>query len=810
VVAVSLNNLAVLYARQARFDEAEPLYRRALEITEKVHGQEHPSVAISLNNLAAVCEQQGRLAEAVPLLQRSLRTREGKLGEDHPDVAVALNNLAAVYARQGHANRAEPLYQRALRIREKGDDHDSHALALNNLGLFYGERGQYSKAEALLKRARTMWEGKHGGTHPAVALAYFNLAVVYARQGKFAEAVPLLERALRIREDWFDPDHPSVLRSRNVLADIYATLERWDEATALYQQARHDLRRHLRINLAPLGPPQQLAYLAQNNEPAYHEALYFAKLRRTAPGVADLAAGWLLNGKGLAQEALAEPLALARGQRSPELTAVYRELLGVRSRAAFLTLELARPGQVKQGREELTRVLRRERELTEHLARAVHGRPPTADWVELAELRKALPADAVYVDFALYKTASAKGQAKSARYLACVVPPAERGAVELFDLGPAAPIEGAVQAVRQALKESVQTIEDVGEPTAEARLAAPLKVLARLVLEPLYGKLGKASRWVIGPDAALWLVPLEILPLPDGRYAVEGHAVRYVTSGRDLLAQGPAGIQPGPALVLADPDYDGPIPAGITSPTSVALRNWATAEKLPRFARLPGTASEVGAVVPALRRLTGGEPVVKTGKEAQEAVVKSSKRPRVLVLSTHGYFLPDQEAAVPELFADALPAALSKAGKPLENPLLRCGLALAGANRKGPLPEGADDGILTGLEVLGCDLTGTELVVLSACETGLGQVNVGDGVAGLRQAFHLAGAKAVLASLWQVPDRPTAELMAAFFAELEKGTEKAEALRQAKLRLIERRRALDGAVHPFFWSAFTLTVQGKE
>jgi CHAT domain-containing protein len=300
-----------------------------------------------------------------------------------------------------------------------------------------------------------------------------------------------------------------------------------------------------------------------------------------------------------------------------------------------------------------------------------------------------------------------------------------------------------------------------------------------------------------------------MLPLPDGRYAVEAHTIRYVTSGRDLLRSEPTERVSGPALVLADPDYDGPAAVQGVSAPPTRTRNPISSGKLPRFTRLPGTALEAATVAPALKRLTDRPPEVKTGRAATEEAAKAARGPRVLVLSTHGYFLPDQEAAVPEFFAGAPRTALSKAGKPLENPLLRCGLALAGANYKGPRTDGAEDGILTGLEVVGCDLAGTELVVLSACETGLGQVNVGEGVAGLRQAFHLAGAKAVLASLWRVPDRQTAELMSGFFAELEQGGDQAAALRRAQLRLIRARRELDGAAHPLYWAAFTLTAAGN-
>src|SRR5262249_24795041 len=158
---------------------------------------------------------------------------------------------------------------------------------------------------------------------------------------------------------------------------------------------------------------------------------------------------------------------------------------------------------------------------------------------------------------------------------------------------------------------------------------------------------------------------------------------------------------------------------------------------------------EARAIAPKLTAYTGREPALRTGKEALEGIVKALARPHVLVLATHGFFLPDREAALPDwMRMEGLRPALTKNGKPLENPLRRCRLALSGANRREGLPEGADDGILTGLEIVGTDLRGCELVVLSACETGLGEVNVGEGVSGLRQAFQLAGAHSVLATLW--------------------------------------------------------------
>jgi CHAT domain-containing protein len=231
--------------------------------------------------------------------------------------------------------------------------------------------------------------------------------------------------------------------------------------------------------------------------------------------------------------------------------------------------------------------------------------------------------------------------------------------------------------------------------------------------------------------------------------------------------------------------------------------------KIGRVAKLPGTAIEAALVRDNLPKVKDQEPLLYSESYALESVAKTLRRPQMALFSTHGFFLSDQRRAAEKSLASANAArsvAMTAAGRPFENPLLRCGLLFAGCNpRNAGEPGQGDDGVLTGIEVLGIDFRGTELVVLSACESGIGAVNTGEGIAGLRQAFQLAGAKSVLATLWQIPDRDSALLMNDFFSKLAAGETKAEALRQAQVARIQARRERFGEAQAYYWAAWTVT-----
>ena len=245
-------------------------------------------------------------------------------------------------------------------------------------------------------------------------------------------------------------------------------------------------------------------------------------------------------------------------------------------------------------------------------------------------------------------------------------------------------------------------------------------------------------------------------------------------------------------MLIADPDFDMTGIGNATIPEKTTNGARRSITRLDRVQRLPGTAYEAKAVLPSLERYTQSKAQLFLDREATELRYKSVLSPRVLLLGTHGYFFDKQEVRVKGdpyfTLADQTETvtALTRDGELIENPLLRCGLLFAGCNAEDA--PGADDGVLTGLEIVDTDLRGTELVVLSACDTGIGDVRNGEGVAGLRQAFQLAGALSVVATLWKIPDDETSQFMNDFFGYLADGASKSDALRLAQINRIAEQR----------------------
>jgi len=855
LVAEPLIHLANIYTSQRLYARAEPLYERALALREASLGKDHLEVAETLGGLAWFYDLQGLYARAEPLLARALAIREAALGKDHPLIADVLSQLANIYQVQGLNARAQPLFARALAIRKAAFGEDSRFVAtvLFDLGTLYVAQGLYARAEPLLLRALAIREAAHGRTHPFVATTLCRLGNLYVALGAYARAEPLLRHALAIQEAALGGNHPFVAETLNHLARLYSAQGKYGRARPLHERAlaiqdatyggNHpsfaETLNHLGVvHLAQRRPAQALPLFtrafALSERRLRQESLGFSEARlasflqflradeerlyallRAHPddaGVRRLALGaaLLLKGRSVGESSdISRTIYRSLSARDRE---TFERLRGLRTQLAQLSLQgpgRLPPADHQRRLEELAaQGTALEADLAQRSAplRALTTLPPPAEIVD--RVAAALPGDAAlvelitYVDRPLVPGPGTPGTHRpgSLRYLALVLFP--DATIRYRDLGAAGPIDAAVSRLRDALA------------NRDASVQASAQALHQLAFQPLLPLLGTTRRLFLSPDGQLSLVPFAALH--DGqRFLVDTFDFTYLPSGKHLLPRPQESAPPGSVVVLADPDFSAPLPArpasqaeeeSILASRSMATehffstlsadltqRTWATVP-------LPGTRQEAEAIQRLLPQAQ-----LFLGPEATKERLLRLPPPGILHLATHGFFLEDAAPQLPDSRGVVHCCALGenpRAPSP-PDPLLRSGLVLAGASApasSGSTRRLAESSLVTALELEGLDLWGTQLVVLSACDTGRGDVRLGQGVYGLRRALLVAGAETVVMSLWKVNDGTTHTLMEAYYRHLLAGQGRATALREAMLEL---RRT-----HPHYWAPF-LTL-GRE
>ncbi|WOB68404.1 tetratricopeptide repeat protein [Microcystis aeruginosa LE3] len=801
LTATSLNNLAGLYESQGRYSEAEPLYKQALAIWKQQLGDNHPSTASSLNNLALLYQSQGRYSEAEPLYKQALAIRKQRLGDNHPSTAASLNNLAFLYQSQGRYSEAEPLYKQALAIwkQQLGDNHPSTASSLNNLAGLYESQGRYSEAEPLYKQALAIRKQQLGDNHPSTATSLNNLAGLYESQGRYSEAEPLYKQALAIRKQQLGDNHPDTASSLNNLAFLYQSQGRYSEAEPLYKQALAIRKQQLGDNhpdtasslnnLAGLYEsqddiPQAINYLSQGlavQEYNLSENLkmgddkqkqdYMAKVLGTTnwvislnlqvvpnnPEVTRLALKTILERKGRILDVSTNSLQILRQRTDdPESQQLLTQLIEVRTQLSNLTFK--KPEDIKNPeiyRQQINEVTAKAKEIEGKIGVRSAEFRNLSQPITLEGIQKLIPADAALVEIVRYQPFNPKAPENQRfgipRYAVYILYP--NGDIKAKDLGEAKPIEDKLIYFRDNLA-------DAETPLPQLQKSA--RQLDETLMQPIRQLLGNTKTILLSPDAALNLIPFEALVDENNQYLVENYHITYLTSGRDLLRLKDKFASQQSPLIVADPFY-GKAGEKVALTRSIDLSEFT-------FPGLPGTEQEAKAIKNLLPQAT-----VLTGSQATENAVKQVKKPNILHIATHGFFKPESNV--------------------LENPLLRSGLVLAGVTIG---QSAGDDGVLTALETTNLNLVGTKLVVLSACDTGKGDIKIGQGVYGLRRALVIAGSESQLISLWKVSDDATKDLMVAYYGRLQKGEGRSEALRQIQLGMLKGEKQK----HPFYWASF--------
>ncbi len=772
------NSLALLQLEQGNLSSAEVNFQQALDIYEKGFEVTPPYVAILLNNLAETLRKRGDDDHAEPLYQRAIATFEARVGGNSPTVADFLSNLAVITLRRKDYATAETTFRRALAIYEStlGNQHPLYATCLTNLAETFRLQGRFGEAEMLYRQAGAIFEKSLGNAHPALAKTLMNLGWVRGQQKDYAAADQLLHQALRIQTEAYGPNHPDIIQTLNNLARLAQQQNQPRQALAFQTRANAVREQLLTINLVTGSERQKFLYLKLADEETNHTLTLHLHNLPQDRDAARAALTALLQRKGRALDAMADVLALLRKQGTPEDLRRLDELTALKGQIAVLTQRGPHHTQSADAhRAELKALQEQADTLEADLSRRSTQYRARFAPVTLEAVQNAIPSDAALLEYTVYRPLDpAIEQPRPPRYAVYVLK--TDGTLHWADLGEAAPVDTTIQQFRRAL--STPARQTTVLRRAGARLAAQ-------VIAPIAPALTGVRHLLLSPDGQLNLIPFEALPGRHGPpYLLEQFAITYLTSGRDLLAlRENREASPQPPVVFAAPDYGSGDQLPLAGNTFPALRP------------LDGTAAEARTI----QRLFP-EAVVQTHATATGDRLLAVNRPRFLHLATHGTFLEDAPQPVSTTADDlsraiGLPRPLNPDQVRRDSPLLRSYLFFAGANQSAPKST------LTALEAAQLNLWGTRLVVLSACQTGVGDVRNGDGVYGLRRAFVLTGAQTQVMSLWSVSDRATQMLMGDFYARLKRGEPRGEALRQARLQLRQQARY----AHPFYWASFILT-----
>gem|GEM_PF-378035 len=824
-----LNNYGQYFCESGEYDKAEEMLRKALQIEVFALGNDNPDNVNILSNLANVMMRKGNYSEAEKFSAEALRITKEKLGVDHPNYAGALLGMGVFYYETGNYERSEKYYLEALEkyrtIKgEKcdeyisvmnnlgalnmarciqsddetlatsfalkaedyllkalkadsilvGTDHPDYALHLNNIAEFYRNTGQFEKSEKMHLTAIEKTIKVFGESNPTIAASYHNIGLLYTAVGEYTKAEEYCRKALEIKQRTYGTDNPECSDVMSSLAYVYQEMGKSNEAAELYIKAMNLNYELLRKNFSFLSEEEKSNYYATISHYNDMFASFVLSSEKKGNECSSLMNNILVN-KGLLLRSGSEMRDEILNGKNKVLIAKYYEWIGLRQQLSKLysTPEKDRYLSVEET-EEKANVLEKE------LVSAISSGNLMDDifkknWKEIAA---SLSQNEAAVEIGHYRKLE-KDNNYSDNYFAMIVKQGSEApvAIELFE---ADDFNGLVG-------------NNTGSSIKSVAALYSGSGLYDLVFKHIEKELLGTNKIYFSPDGLLHKVSFAAIKDSSGQYLSAKFDMNIVSS-TGLIAE-----NRNASALVSRPDAclfggaifsDGEEPAG----------GWKY---------LDGTLTETRNIG---KILTGVRMPVKTfsGKEASEENLKNlsgKNAPSIIHLATHGFFYPGEnenkrsEVVEAPVFADlsfrgGASSVLNFMKNP--NPLMRSGLVLSGANNTftGKAVEG-EDGVLTAYEVSNMNLNKTQLIVLSACETGLGDIKGSEGVYGLQRAFKIAGVKFIVMSLWQVPDKETAEFMETFYTKL-------LLLKDIRKAFNETQNVMRKKYDPYYWAAFVL------
>lgn len=764
--------LGKYYQSIADFAKAEVRLRGGEGILLQVAGRDSEGFAQAQNALALLYQTLGNYAEAEPRLKEAISIYEKK--NNSREVSTAKQNLATLYQVQQKYPEAEALLTEALQLDERnlGKQHPQYSITLQNLATLYQKKRDFAKASTLLEEVRQTTQNTLGSNHPLYATITTNLAVLFQDQGQYTQAEKYWNESVTARKTLLGEDHPDYARSLFGLANFYFATGKFDVAYQQFEPVIQNYQNQIARYFAAMSEKEKSALYTRikpvfdtyqdfciqylkNNGPAAHltEQLYNLQLTNKAI---------LLNASNKLRTAVAN-------SADDETKTLFKDWIATKEQLVKLY------AMTKQERQESGVDVAQTEAKANDLEKALTAKSAlfssltsntTVNWrqiqsnlksdeaaIEIMRIRKKFVADSIY-------------------YVGLVVTPAF-AEPRTFIWSKGVKMEQKLyRFFRNSIKHHQR--DTISYDTYWAPVAKAVPNIKKLWIssDGVFNKINPNT--IYNPYTRQWIL--------------DEYNIFLINNTRELAEVQPAttGAATKTASLFGYADFNLAASNQVVQGGKRAsgTRYGFDSEDIPM---LPATEKEV-ANITSLLKSNNWQTDSYTLDHANEQNLKKIQSPTILHVATHGFFLSDVELADdPEEGNDQAH---------LKNPLFRSGILLAGAGVR--VENSDEDGVLTAYEALNLNLDDTELVSLSACETGLGEVRDGEGVYGLQRSFLVAGAKAVLMSLWQVDDQATQELMDNFYQYWFAGKPKTDAFREAQIKLKEKYQ------HPYYWGAFVM------
>jgi CHAT domain-containing protein/Tfp pilus assembly protein PilF len=749
--ASSLNNTGVLYQETARYNEAEKYFEQALQTLKDQGAAEKQECAIVLNNEAILFSKIGRYDGAIDKLNKAIALMNGLKKKDLSNQIGFQSNLALLYQQTGKFGDAESIYLRLEK--ELGSKNPYYAGVINNLALLYIQMGKLDKVEGYLKQSATVYKDKFGASNPNYAKVQNDLGNFYRTQGKMADAEKALTEALTIRSSVLGNLHPDYVKSEEDMGILYWKKGDLAKANTFLLSAMGKSMDFITQYFPPMSEAEKTKYwdVLQPRFQRFYN--YCLDAYATNPAIARDMYNYQMATKGLLLSSTNKVKARILASGKADLIKDYTAWLDKKETLAryySLSNEDLKNQKIDLAalEQEANNMERSLSQQSEEFSQGYETAKP--DFQQIIKLLGDKEAVVEIIRIQLFDKAFTTGSKYAALVLTKNSPDPK---LIILDNG-----EQLETRYAKFYRNSIQqkTTDTYSYDQFWARIEA--------------GLTGKTTIY-FSPDGVYNQINLNTLKKADGSFVINQFDLVIVGNSKDLIGYKNKKVAAAKknAFLLGFPEYGG---------TAVAA--------------LPGTKIEIDGVSRTLKA-SGYQVSQYTQLQATEKQLKSVKGPSLVHIATHGYFMKDVDGGGVGVASE----------NAKNNPLLRSGILLAGASKtisgeQIPNLESNDNGVLTAYEAMNLNLEGTDLIVLSACETGLGDVKSGEGVYGLQRAFLVAGADAMIMSLWKVDDAATQQLMTNFYTNWTKGGSKLKAFKQAQLQLMTKFK------EPYYWGAFVM------